>query len=166
MGDNKTRTAVYPGTFDPMTNGHLDVIRRAAQLFDRVVVGVGDNPEKHAMFTADRRAGMVREALAGVDGVEVRVFRGLTVALAAECGATVIVRGVRNGTDLRFENDLAMTNRAASGIETVYVLADPAVAYISSTLVRQIASGGGDISAMVPPAVLRAMKSRKTNSRK
>jgi pantetheine-phosphate adenylyltransferase len=165
MAKSGMRVAVFPGTFDPITHGHTDVIRRAARLFDRVVVGVGDNPEKSAMFTAAQRARLVRQSLPDLPGIEVTVYRGLTIDFAARCGAAAIVRGIRNGTDLRFESDLAMTNRAASGIETVYILADSAVAYVSSTLVRQIASGGGDVSAMVPAPVRRALRARQRRRR-
>ncbi|MCY2926969.1 MAG: pantetheine-phosphate adenylyltransferase, partial [Planctomycetota bacterium] len=135
--------ALLAGVFDPITNGHVDVIARAAALFGRVIVGVGDNPEKSAMFTADQRAALVRAALPEVKNLDVAIYRGLTIHFARQCGATCLVRGIRNSTDLRFENDLAMTNRAAGGVETLYLPAHSSVAYISSSLVRQIATGGG-----------------------
>ncbi|MCY2932076.1 MAG: pantetheine-phosphate adenylyltransferase [Planctomycetota bacterium] len=162
MAGHKPTVALMVGVFDPITNGHVDVIRRVAAMFDRVIVGVGDNPEKSAMFTADQRAGLVRASLAHAPNVEVVIYRGLTIHFAAQCGATFLVRGIRNSTDLRFESDLAMTNRAAGGVETLYLPADPAIAYISSSLVRQIASGGGDASAMVPAPVWQALLARRS----
>jgi pantetheine-phosphate adenylyltransferase len=154
--------ALLAGVFDPITNGHVDVIRRAAALFDRVIVGVGDNPEKAAMFTADERAALVRASLGDLDNLDVAIYRGLTIHFAHQCQATCLIRGIRNSTDLRFENDLAMTNRAAAGVETLYLPAHPGVAYISSSLVRQIASGGGDASSMVPPVVWQALQGRRS----
>lgn len=162
MTTKNPTVALLAGVFDPVTNGHVDVMTRAAAIFDRVIVGVGDNPEKSAMFTALQRADLVRESLPGLANLEVAVYRGLTIHFARQCQATCLIRGIRNSTDLRFENDLAMTNRAAGGVETLYLPAHPSVAYISSSLVRQIAIGGGDASGMVPPPVWQALLAKRS----
>ena len=162
MTRKNSAVALMAGVFDPITNGHVDVIRRAAALFDRVIVGVGDNPEKSAMFTADQRAALVKASLGELDNLEVAIYRGLTIHFARHCQASCLIRGIRNSTDLRFENDLAMTNRAAGGVETLYLPAHSSVAYISSSLVRQIATGGGDASGMVPGPVWQALLTRRT----
>lgn len=160
MARTNTGPAVFPGTFDPITNGHLDAIRRAAALFDQVVVGVGQNPEKTAMLSQAERTGLAKAVLADLPNVRVQPYAGLTIDFASRLGASLIVRGIRSGTDLRFENDVTMTNRAASGVETVYLVADSGVAFISSALVRQIAVGGGDICSMVPRQVAEAMRKK------
>lgn len=160
MAENKSRTALFPGTFDPITNGHLDVIKRAARLFDQVVVGVGQNPEKDSLLDLRRREQIVREVVAAMANVRVETYSGLTVRFARKLQADVIVRGLRNATDVGFELRMAMTNRAAAGIETVFILPGADCAFVSSSLVRQIARGGGDVSAMVPPQVLEALEAR------
>jgi len=158
MAGTKSRTALFPGTFDPITNGHLDVIKRAAGLFDQVIVAVGQNPEKDSLLDQPLRAQIVREAVAGMANVRVETYSGLTVRFARELGADVIVRGLRGAAEIGFELRMAMTNRAATGIETVFILPGPDCAFISSGLVRQIARGGGDVSAMVPPQVLAGIQ--------
>ena len=158
MADNKSRTALFPGTFDPITNGHLDVIKRAAGLFDQVVVGVGQNPEKDTLLDQRCREQIIREVVAAIPNVRVETYSGLTVQFARKLEADVIVRGLRNATDVGFELRMAMTNRAATGIETVFILPSADCAFISSSLVRQIARGGSDVSAMVPPQALEALK--------
>lgn len=160
MAENKSRTALFPGTFDPITNGHLDVIKRAAGLFDQVVVGVGQNPEKDSLLDLRRREQIVREVVAAMANVRVETYSGLTVRFARKLRADVIVRGLRDATDVGFELRMAMTNRAAAGIETVFILTGADCAFVSSSLVRQIARGGGDVSAMVPPQVLEALEAR------
>ena len=158
MTENKSRTALFPGTFDPITNGHLDVIKRTAALFDQVIVGVGQNPEKDSLLDQRCREQIVREVVADIANVRVETYSGLTVQFARKLGADVIVRGLRNATDVGFELRMAMTNRAATGIETVFIIPSPDCAFVSSSLVRQIARGGGDVSAMVPPQALEALK--------
>ena len=154
MSDPERRLAVFPGTFDPITNGHLDVIRRGVRLFDGLVVGVGNNPEKAAMLDQAERAEIIREVLAGSDGVRVETFEGLTVDFARRQGASAILRGIRNTSDLHVEFQIAMTNRAVAGIETVFILTSTQHAFTSSTLIKQMAQMGADVSAMVPPQVL------------
>jgi len=153
-------TAVYPGVFDPVTLGHLDIIRRGAALFDRLVVAVASNPAKRSLFTSEERLAMVRQATEDVDGVIVDAYEGLTVEFVERCGASVILRGLRQHSDFEYEYQLALTNRTLSGIETLFVMADEKTAYISSRLVREVASLGGDVSALVPANVLAALKDK------
>jgi len=153
---------MFPGTFDPITNGHLDIIRRGRGLFDELVVAVGDNPEKHSLLSAEKRANVIREVVADMDNVRVEIFTGLTVDLARRLGATAIIRGLRNTTDLHFEFQVALTNRVVAGIETVFVITSTQWAFTSSSLIRQIARMGGDVSAMVPPQVVPHLRSRCT----
>jgi len=154
-----SRVAVFPGTFDPITLGHVDVIARGAGLFDELIVGVGDNPEKRCLLALGERAEIVRQCTEALGNVRVESYRGLTVDFACRCGAEVILRGIRDAADLHMETAIANTNRQVSGIETVFILPSPECAFISSGLVRQIAQGGGDISSLVPPQVLGHLKS-------
>jgi pantetheine-phosphate adenylyltransferase len=148
------RTALVAGSFDPITNGHLDVILRARRLFPRVVVAVLGNPGKSPLLSAEERQGLVREAVAGEAGIEVVAFDGLLVDVAAAHGADVVVRGVRSVTDYEHEWPMARMNAALRpGLETVLLPASPAWSHVSSTLVRQIHALGGAIDAFVPPVV-------------
>jgi pantetheine-phosphate adenylyltransferase len=155
------RHALFPGTFDPVTLGHLDIVRRAQALFGRVTVAVATNPEKHSLFDVEERLELLRLATAGLPGVAVVGFAGLVVDACRELGAEVVVRGVRSGTDCDYELQMARTNRAmAPSVETVLLVPAPEHAHISSTLVRQIASLGGDASAFVPPPVAERLARR------
>jgi len=147
--------AVFPGTFDPVNNGHLDVIRRSSKIFDRLVVGVGINPEKVPLFSLEKRIEMLREAVTDMQNVDVESYDLLTSDFARSVGASVIIRGIRDSNDFHCESKAAAANREISGIETVFLVTSAGFSHISSTLVRQVASHGGDISSMVPPAVLR-----------
>jgi pantetheine-phosphate adenylyltransferase len=158
MSEHKRTLAVFPGAFDPITNGHVDVLRRGAGLFDELVVAVGENPAKTPLLPLDRRAEIVREVVAGLPNVRVETYTGLTVTMAARLGACAILRGLRGSSDLPFERSVALTNRQISGIETVFVLPAAEHSFISSTLVRQIAQGGGDVSALVPPEALPCLR--------
>ena len=151
--------AVYPGMFDPITNGHVDLIRRGARLFDRLIVAVGDNPDKTSLFSAGQRRRLVQQVVEGLSLANVRVasYTGLTVHFARNEGAGVLLRGIRASSDLHFEVQIAQTNRHLTGVETVFVLPSPECAFISSTLIRQIAQGGGDVSNLVPPEILPAL---------
>jgi len=162
MTDRPPRLGLFPGTFDPITNGHLDIIRRGRGLFDQLVVAVGDNPEKHSLLNADERASVIREVVADMDNVRVEIFTGLTVDLARRLGATAILRGLRNTTDLHFEFQVALTNRVVAGIETAFIITGTQWAFTSSSLIRQVARMGGDVSAMVPPQVLPHILARCT----
>jgi pantetheine-phosphate adenylyltransferase len=155
---SERRLGVYPGAFDPPTLGHVDVVRRALAVFDRVVVAVAENPSKTHLLPAEERRRLFAESVSGLDGVTVDVFGGLTVDYVGRCGAAAIVRGVRTMSDFDYESHLALTNRAMSGVETVFILASPQVGFISSSLVREIARMGGDVSSMVPPPVVEALR--------
>jgi pantetheine-phosphate adenylyltransferase len=153
-------TAIYPGTYDPVTNGHVDVIGRAAGIFDRVVVGVVGNPQhKQPMFTLDERVAFLEEALAGYDNVEVDRFSELVVDFARKWDAKVIVKGLRVISDFEWEFQMNQLNRQlAPDIETVYVMASPQVSFVSSSGVKEIAAFGGDVSELVPAAVAERFK--------
>jgi pantetheine-phosphate adenylyltransferase len=160
-------TAIYPGTYDPVTNGHVDVIQRAAQIFDRVVVGVVDNPHhKTPLFRVEERVELLREALRHVDNVEVDVFSELVVEFARRWEAKVIVKGLRVLSDFEYEFQMNQLNRTlAPEIETVYVMASPMVSFVSSSGVKEIASFGGNVEELVPPAVARRLKEMFPNGR-
>jgi pantetheine-phosphate adenylyltransferase len=148
------RTAMYPGTFDPITNGHHELVRRAASIFDRLVVAIAANPNKAPMFSLEQRVEMARSVLTDIHNVEVRGFVGLTVDFARQNGLTVIVRGLRAVSDFEFEFQLANMNRHISPeIETVFMTPQEQYTFISSTLVREIAVLGGNVSEFVHPLV-------------
>jgi pantetheine-phosphate adenylyltransferase len=154
--------ALYPGTFDVLTLGHLDIIRRATRIFDKVTVAIAENPAKRGpLFTAEERVDMLRRATAGTAGVEVKAFSGLTVAFARSIGASVIVRGLRAISDFEFELQMAMMNdNQAPEITTVFMAPSPQFSFLSSSLVKEIARFGGDVSEFVPPEVGRLLKDR------
>lgn len=154
MSETVTRLAIFPGTFDPVTNGHLDVIQRGARLFDELVVAVGENPQKPSALSREQRVAILREVVAEMGNVRVEPYTGLTVDFARKLGAAAILRGIRNTSDLQFELQVALTNRQVAGVETVFIMTAPQFAFISSSLIKQIAQMGGDVSAMVPPGVL------------
>ncbi len=161
-------TAIYPGTYDPVTNGHVEVITRAARIFDRVVVGVVDNPHhKRPMFPVPERVAFLEEALDGlVSNVEVDVFSELVVAFARRWDAKAIVKGLRVVSDFEWEFQMNQLNRhLAPDIETVYVMASPQVSFVSSSGVKEIASFGGNVEELVPPAVARRLKELFPNGR-
>jgi pantetheine-phosphate adenylyltransferase len=150
-------TAICPGSYDPVTNGHVDVIGRAAGIFDRVVAGVVGQPHhKQPLFSVDERVAFLREALAGLDNVEVDVFKELVVEFARKWDAKAIVKGLRVISDFDWELQMNQLNRTlAPDIETVYVMASPQVSFVSSSGVKEIAAYGGDVSELVPQAVAR-----------
>ena len=154
--------AVYPGSFDPITNGHLDIVERSANVFDRVIIAVLANPRKTPLLSADDRIRVIREALADagspVDRIEVASFDGLTIEFCHARGATAIVRGLRAISDFETEMQLAHNNRVlAPDIDTVFFMTSVANGYVSSSLVKEIAGFGGDVSAMLPKAAARAL---------
>jgi pantetheine-phosphate adenylyltransferase len=156
------RSCVYPGTFDPITNGHHDLVRRAASIFERVVVAIAGNSHKAPMFTLELRVDMARKVLADVRGVEVMGYTGLTVDFAAKQGINVVVRGLRAVSDFEFEFQLAnMSRHLARDIETVFLTPQEQFTFISSTLVREIAILGGDVSQFVHPTVEAELKKMK-----
>jgi pantetheine-phosphate adenylyltransferase len=152
--------AIFPGTFDPITNGHLDVINRGIKLFDELIIAVGRSPIKNPLFTPEERVEIIAELIADMPGVSVESFDGLTVEYAAKKKADVILRGLRSLTDVQYEFQLAMTNRAVAGIETVFVMTSEQYGFTSSTLIRQIASLGGDLSNLIPENVHNRLKKR------
>ena len=154
--------AVYPGTFDPVTNGHLDVLRQALTVFDRIVVAVAPNIAKRPMFSVEERVEMFREAVDGWSGVEVLSSGGLTVDLAAGLGARAIVRGVRSTSDLETESQMALMNRRlAPSVTTVSFFPGEPSVYVSSSLVKEVFRFGGDVSHQVPPPVLKALSEKR-----
>ncbi len=151
-------TAVYPGTFNPITNGHTDLIERASRLFDHIIVAVGHNRQKTTSLPTERRVELADTVLDHLDNVEVCAFDDLLIRFVRERGADVILRGLRTVADFEYEFQLVGMNRAMEpSIETIFLAPDEHLSYISSTLVREIASYGGDISNFVHPAVARAM---------
>jgi pantetheine-phosphate adenylyltransferase len=155
------RTAIYPGSFDPLTNGHLDVIQRAAKLFDRVVVAVASNESKHPLFTKDERVALVKKAVAKLPNVEADAFDGLLVEYVAEKNAQAIVRGLRAVSDFEFEFQLALMNRKLDEkIETIFMMPKDTYTFLSSRIVKEICRLGGDVSSFVPPNVQAALKKK------
>lgn len=155
------RTAFYPGTFDPVTNGHLDLIRRALKLFDRVIVAVGTGRDKAPMFTVDERLALVREAAHGLDGVEVVSFDGLLVDAVREAEAVAIIRGLREISDFEYEFQMALMNRRlAPEIEAVFLMPNERYTYLNSTIVKEVARLGGDLTGLVPDSVLEELSRR------
>ena len=154
-------TAIYPGTFDPITNGHSDLVHRAAQLFDRVIVAVASSSDKAPVLPLSERIQLCREALSDLDNIEVCGFDSLLVDFMKEKGATVILRGLRAVSDFEYEFQLASMNRHLdTGIETVFLTPAEQYSYISSSLVREIARLGGDVSPFVPANVVAALKNK------
>ena len=153
------RTAIYPGSFDPITNGHLDVIQRAARLFDRVVVAVAINESKTPLFSRDQRTDLARRSVAHLKNVEVDTFTGLLVHYAQAKGGSAIVRGLRAVSDFEFEFQLALMNRKLDeGIETIFMMPKETYTFISSRMIKEVARLGGDISSFVPAHVEAALK--------
>jgi len=156
-----TRSAIYPGTFDPITNGHIDLIRRGRGLFDRVCVAVASNPQKGPLFGARDRLAMARTALRPLAGVEVVPFDELLIELAHRLGCTAILRGLRAVSDFEYELQIALTNRQMRPeVETVFLAPSIQYIYLSSRIVREIASYGGPIGELVPPNVERRLRAR------
>lgn len=153
------KIGLFPGTFDPITNGHLDVIERGRSLFDKLVVAVGKNPTKDELFTVDERLAMITELVKDWPEVTVSTYTGLTVNYAQEINANAILRGLRNVSDLNYEFQLALTNRAIADIETVFIMTGHSHGFTSSSLIRQIAAGGAieRLHRMLPKLVIEAM---------
>ena len=157
------RTAICPGSYDPVTNGHLDIIGRTARIFDRVVIGVVDQPlrKQKTLFSAEERAGFIERATTHLENVEPMVFSTLLVDFARENGASTIVKGLRAISDFEYEFEMNQLNRKlAPEIESAYVMASPEFSFLSSTGVKELATFGGDISDLVPPEVATALKER------
>lgn len=164
MNPSSMNLAVFPGTFDPVTNGHLDIIERAAKLYDRFIVAVGENPLKKAVFTPDERKQMMLDHTRGWRGIEVQTFTGLTVEYARSVGARVIVRGIRDNVDLHAELEIATTNLIIGGIETVFLMTSGQHMLTSSTLIKQIVEIGrydpDHLAKLVPLDVAKKLEKR------
>lgn len=156
-----TRVAVFPGSFDPITNAHLDVVRRGAELFDRLVIGVLGNPRKTPLFSVEERVALIEAEVGDLPSVQVEAFDGLTVEFAARHQAEFVIRGLRAISDFEAELQMAHTNRRlAPGIDTVFLMTGLEFGYVSSSLAKEVAAFGGDVSPMVPPGVERALRNR------
>ena len=163
MTAERNGTVVCPGSYDPVTNGHLDIITRTSQVFERIVVGVVDNPirKEKTLFTAEERMAFIEEATAGLANVEVQVFSNLLVEFARELGAKAIVKGLRAISDFEYEFEMAQLNRKLDpGIESIYMISSPHYSFLSSTGVKEMATFGGDVSDLVPDPVAAAMAAR------
>ena len=161
------KTAVYPGTFDPVTYGHLDVILRASKLFDCVIVGVLHNSSKSPLFSVEERVNILKKATQDIPNVEVRSFSGLAVDFAKECQAHTIVRGLRAITDFEYELQMAQTNRVlAPDIDTVFLTTSLEYAYLSSTIMKEVAGYDGDLSKFAPPEITEAVKEKMHDLKK
>ena len=154
-------TAMYPGSFDPITNGHFDIIIRASKLFDKLIIGVYENPEKQVLFTTKERAELVEKSVANLPNVEVRIFSGLTVNFAREVNAQTIVRGLRMSADFEREFDLAMMNKKLSPeIELICLMSDLKYQFLSSSLLKEAAQLGGDVDNLIPKHVAEALRKK------
>lgn len=158
------RRVVCPGSFDPVTNGHIDIISRAAQLYDEVVVAVVRNPSKTSMFTAAERVELIREATKQHDNVRVDRFEGLIVDFCRDNDISAIVKGLRAVSDFDYEMQMAQMNYSQAGVETLFMTTNPLYAFLSSSLVKEFARYGGDVSGLVPPTVLERLNSRLAES--
>jgi pantetheine-phosphate adenylyltransferase len=155
------RTAIYPGSFDPLTNGHLSIIQRGLKVFDRLIVAIAVNPRKTPLFTVEERKELIRGAVNGDERIEVDDFQGLLVDYARKRQAHVVLRGLRAVSDFEFEFQLAnMNRRLAPELETVFMMTGEDYFYISSNIVREVASFGGDVEGIVPPNVLAKLKAK------
>jgi pantetheine-phosphate adenylyltransferase len=160
------RLAVYTGVFDPVHHGHLDVIQRGSRLFDRLIVGVGENPEKSPLFDQNERVDMLRLVVGRISNVEVQPFTGLAVRFVRGLGARIMLRGIRTTSDMEYEFTMSLTNLALdTEIETVFLMARETYSHISSSLLRQIAAFGGDLEKFVPPAIKDLLLRRAQESK-
>jgi pantetheine-phosphate adenylyltransferase len=156
-----TRVAIYPGTFDPPTRGHEDLIARSLRFVDRLIVGVADSTTKNTLFTVEQRVAFLSEILADEDRVEVKAFDGLLAGFADEVGADLVVRGLRAVSDFEYEFQMALMNRKLhNGLETVFLVPALHLTFLSSSLVREVATLGGDVSDLVHPVVQRALQQK------
>ncbi|MGH3319465.1 MAG: pantetheine-phosphate adenylyltransferase [Streptosporangiaceae bacterium] len=158
------RRVVCPGSFDPVTNGHLDIIGRAARLFDDVIVAIGINDSKHGLFAPDERGAMLREATAEYDNIGVETFQGLLVDFCRDHDISIIVKGLRAVSDFDYELQSAQMNHSLAGVETMFVATNPLYSFLSSSLVKEVAQFGGDVSGLVPDVVRRRLVERLSDA--
>lgn len=159
------RVAVYPGSFDPITNGHLDIIKRASKVYDKVIVGVLNNGTKHPLFTVDERAQMINTVTKDIDNVETDTFSGLLVDFAKAKGATVIVKGLRTVSDFEYEFQMALLNKALNPeYETMFMMTNTTYSYISSSMVKEVAKYKGELYGLVPNEIVEEIKSKFTDN--
>lgn len=149
------KIALFPGSFDPITNGHVDIIKKSLLMFDKVVIGIGSNSAKKSLFTIDQRIAWIREAFKDEDRLVIQIYNGLTVSFCKEIGANFIVRGLRSGLDFEYEQSIAFANKEMEpSIETIFLLSSPSTSNISSTIVRDIIINDGDYSKFVPNGIV------------
>ncbi len=161
MASLNKRLAIYPGTFDPITNGHVSLIKRGHEVFDEIIVAVADNTPKAPLFSLEERVNMVKEAVKGIEGVVVEPFSGLLVDYVPKRGAHIILRGLRATSDFEYEFQIALMNRKlANDIQTVFLMTEYQWLYISSTIIKAAASHGGDVTGLVPDHVLRCLQAK------
>ena len=158
--EHKPVTAIFPGSFDPITKGHIDVIQRGIKMFDKLIIAVGQNPDKKELFTQQERVDAIKELVKDMPRVTVDSYQCLTVSFAKEKKADVMLRGLRNLTDVQYEFQLAMTNRSVAGVETVFVMTSEEFGFVNSTMVREVALLGGDVSNLIPVQVYEHLKNR------
>ncbi len=156
------KIAVYPGSFDPVTKGHIDILKNGAEIFDKVIIAVAKNSEKSAFLTVDERVKLIQESVKDIENVEVDSFDGLTIEYAKKCGAKVILRGLRAVSDFEYEMQLSQANSAlSSDIKTIFLITKPKYNFISSRTIKEIYQNNGDISKFVPEAVYNFLEARK-----
>ena len=154
-------TAVYPGSFDPITNGHIDVIERASKIFDKVIISVGDNPEKKSLFTIQERVEMIKEATKNLKGIEVEGFKGLLLDYVKKKDSKIIIRGLRAVSDFEFEFQRALLNRKIDGdIETIFIMTKEDYVYLNSSIIKEIAMFSGAVKKLVPAIVEKKLKEK------
>ena len=159
------RTAIYPGTFDPITNGHLDIATRASNLFDQIIIAVSNNPHKSPLFTLDERMALVKETVKGLSNVTVDTFQGLLVIYARNKKASALIRGIRAVSDFEYEFQMALMNRKLNPkIETVYLMPSEEYTYLNSTIAKEVTLLGGDVRAFLPEAVHEALLKKMKNN--
>lgn len=164
---NKMRTAIYPGSFDPVTYGHIDIIKRSAKMVDKLIIGVLSNSSKTPLFSVEERVNILEKATKDMENVEIKAFKGLSVNFARENHAQVIVRGLRAVTDFEFELQMAQTNRVlAPDIDTVFLTTSLEYAYLSSTIMKEVAGYDGDLSKFAPPEITEAVKKKMHDLKK
>ncbi len=157
------RKAIFPGSFDPITVGHIDVIERAIPLFDEIIIAIGTNSTKKYMFSLEERTLFIKEAFKAHPSISVKTYEGLTINFCKEENANFLLRGLRNPADFEFEKGIAQTNRKLSGIETVFLLTSAETSFISSSIVRDLIKNGGDVTMFTPDIITKNLKQRNSN---